>query len=98
MAYRPLPSRPEAPRGFLMPLLAWDGARTATAREGDRMDSRTVDVQVRQRLEALAHANRIRQARAELKRGIADGRVSAADVILFHPREVEGMPVADLLT
>ena len=32
------------------------------------------------------------------KRPPADGRVSAADVILFHPREVEGMPVADVLT
>jgi hypothetical protein len=62
------------------------------------MDSRTIDVQTRQRLEALARANRVRQARAELKRRIADGHVSAADIILFHAREVEGMPVADVLT
>ena len=62
------------------------------------MDSGTIDVQPDQRLEALARANRIRQVRAELKRGIADGNVSAAEVILLNQREVEGMPVAEVLT
>jgi len=61
------------------------------------MDSGTIDVQSRQRAEALGRANRVRQARAELKRRIADGDVSAAEVILFHPWEVGSMPVADVL-
>jgi hypothetical protein len=62
------------------------------------MDSTTIDVQTRQRVDALARANRVRIARAALKRRIADGHVSAAQVILLHPSEAEGMPVADVLT
>ena len=62
------------------------------------MELGTIDVQTRQRGEALTRANQVRQARAELKRRIADGKVSAAEVILLHPWEVETMPVADVLT
>jgi hypothetical protein len=62
------------------------------------MDSGTIDVQKPQRVKALARANRVRQARAVLKRRIADGHVSAAEVILFNSWEVESMPVADVLT
>lgn len=51
-----------------------------------------------QRLDALARATRIRQVRAQLKRRIAAGHVSAAAVILLHQREVESMPVAEVLT
>jgi hypothetical protein len=61
------------------------------------MESGTRDVQPRQRLEALARATRIRQVRARLKRRIAAGQVSAAEVILLHQWEVESMPVAELL-
>jgi hypothetical protein len=61
------------------------------------MESGTIDVQARQRVEALGRANQVRQARAELKRRIADGQMSAAEVILLHPWEVETMPVVDLL-
>jgi hypothetical protein len=62
------------------------------------MDPGTADAQTDQRLTALARANRVRQARAELKQRIADGDVSAAEVILFHRWEVDGMPVGDVLT
>jgi hypothetical protein len=62
------------------------------------MDLRTSDGQLVQRQQALARANRIRQTRAKLKRRIADGEVSAADAILFHQRDVDGMRVADVLT
>lgn len=62
------------------------------------MDSQTIEVQPHQRLEALARANRVRQARAKLKRRIAHGDVSAGEVILFHQQEVDSMPVADVLT
>jgi|SRR5581483_3804530 len=50
-----------------------------------------------QRLKALAQANRIRLARAELKRRIADGDVSAAEVILDCPDEAASWSVGELL-
>ena len=51
-----------------------------------------------QHLQALKRANAVRLARAELKRRIADGGVSAAEVILSSPWEAESMTVSDLLT
>jgi hypothetical protein len=50
-----------------------------------------------QHLTALARANRVRLARAELKRRIGNGELSAADVLRECPWEVESMTVADLL-
>ena len=50
-----------------------------------------------QRLRALGRANEVRLARAELKRRIADGEVSAAQVILACPTEVRSWSVGDLL-
>ena len=38
-----------------------------------------------QHLQALHHANRVRLARAELKRKVAGGAIAAADVILTSP-------------
>jgi hypothetical protein len=51
-----------------------------------------------QHLRALQRANAVRLARAELKRRVAEGDVSAANVILDSPWEAESMTVADLLT
>lgn len=51
-----------------------------------------------QRLRALEHANAVRLARAELKRRIAEGEVSAADVILTCPESVQRWTVGELLT
>lgn len=50
-----------------------------------------------QRLRALARANEVRLARADLKRRIADGRVSAAEVILCPPEAARSWAVGDLL-
>jgi hypothetical protein len=50
-----------------------------------------------QRLRALEHANAIRLARAELKRRIADGEISAAEVILGCPDEAARWTVGELL-
>lgn len=50
-----------------------------------------------QRLDALRQANKIRLARAELKRQIAQGRLSAALVILESPEEANTWAVRDLL-
>ena len=50
-----------------------------------------------QRLRALERANEVRLARAELKRRIADGAVSAAQVILESPPAASSWAVGDLL-
>ena len=50
-----------------------------------------------QRLRALERANAVRLARAELKRRIADGEVSAAEVILTCPWEANSWTIGDLL-
>jgi hypothetical protein len=50
-----------------------------------------------QHLRALARANQVRLARAELKRGVAFGKVQVAEVILYCPWEARSMAVADLL-
>src|SRR6476646_9526774 len=51
-----------------------------------------------QHLQALQRANAVRLARADLKRRVAEGGVSAAEVILSSPWEAESMSVSDLLT
>jgi hypothetical protein len=50
-----------------------------------------------QRLRALEQANAVRLKRAELKRQIAGGEVSAADVILACPKEAGKWTLAELL-
>jgi hypothetical protein len=50
-----------------------------------------------QHLRALERANRVRLARASLKRRIGDGELSAADVFLECPWEAASMSVADVL-
>ncbi len=50
-----------------------------------------------QHLQALSRANQVRLARAELKRRIATGEITAGDVILDSPWEAHSMAVADLL-
>ena len=50
-----------------------------------------------QHLRALAQANRVRLARAELKRQVAEGETSVSDVVLACPWEAESMTVSDLL-
>jgi hypothetical protein len=48
-------------------------------------------------MRALARANQVRLARAELKRKVAVEEVDVADVILECPWEAHSMAVADLL-
>jgi hypothetical protein len=50
-----------------------------------------------QHMRALERANKVRLARAELKRQVAGGEVSVAEVILDCPWEADSMAVADLL-
>lgn len=50
-----------------------------------------------QRLRALERANAVRLARAELKRRIAEGDASAAEVILEPPAEAVSWAIGELL-
>jgi hypothetical protein len=50
-----------------------------------------------QHMRALAQANRVRLARAELKRQVAEGETPVADVVLTCPWEAESMTISDLL-
>jgi hypothetical protein len=51
-----------------------------------------------QHLRALERANRVRLARAELKRAVARGDTDAAEVVRECPWETESMSLAELLT
>ncbi len=50
-----------------------------------------------QHMRALARANEVRLARAELKRRIGYGEVSVAEVVARAPWEADSMTIADLL-
>lgn len=57
----------------------------------------TATVGPAQHLRALEHANRVRLARAEMKRRVASGEASAADVVLENPWHAESMSISELL-
>ena len=50
-----------------------------------------------QYMRALERANKVRLARAELKRRISTGEIDVTDVLLHCPWEADSMAVADLL-
>ena len=56
-----------------------------------------IDPSSPQYMRALERANKVRLARADLKRGVASGEIDVAEVILGCPWEAESMAVADLL-
>lgn len=51
-----------------------------------------------QHLRALERANRVRLARAELKRRVAAGELTAAEVVDRSPWEAERMTLCELIT
>lgn len=51
-----------------------------------------------QHLRALERANRVRLARAELKRRVAAGAVTVAEIVDASPWEAESMTLAELIT
>ena len=59
--------------------------------------SATIDAGQEQHLQALEYANRVRLARARMKRRIAAGELSAADVVLSCPWQAHSMSISDLL-
>ena len=60
-------------------------------------NSAGVGAEQQQHLRALEYANRVRLARARMKRKIAAGELSAADVVLTCPWQAHSMSVSDLL-
>lgn len=50
-----------------------------------------------QHMRALAHANRVRLARASLKRAILAGQLDTVEVVRTCPWEVETMTIGELL-
>lgn len=65
--------------------------------EGVMMPAAATVVAAPQHMEALAHANRVRLARASLKRAILAGQADVVEVIRTCPWEVETMTVGELL-
>jgi len=61
------------------------------------MDATARTAPAPQHLQALGRANAVRLARAELKRRIATGELTAGEVVLECPWEAHSMTVADLL-
>jgi hypothetical protein len=59
--------------------------------------SATATIAPAQHMRALELANRVRLARAELKRRVANAELSAAEVIVSCPWEAGTMPISDLL-
>jgi hypothetical protein len=61
------------------------------------MGETATSVAAPQHLRALEQANRVRLARAELKRRVAAQATTVADVVLECPWEAESMALSDLL-
>jgi hypothetical protein len=62
----------------------------------DMGDTATIDA-APQHLKALQQANRVRLARAELKRQVAAAETTAAEVVLECPWQASSMELSDLL-
>jgi hypothetical protein len=60
-------------------------------------NSATVSAGQEQHLQALEYANRVRLARARMKRKIGAGELSAAEVVLSCPWQAHSMSISDLL-
>ena len=59
--------------------------------------SATVSAGQEQHLRALEYANRVRLARARMKRKIAAGELAASEVVLSSPWQAHSMTISDLL-
>ena len=60
-------------------------------------NSATVDAGREQHLKALEYANRVRLARARMKRRVAAGELTAAEVVMNCPWQAQSMSISDLL-
>ena len=73
------------------------GSCKAETIPGRIMGEFATSVAAPQHLRALQQANRVRLARAELKRRVAAQATTVADVVLECPWEAESMALSDLL-
>jgi hypothetical protein len=60
-------------------------------------NSVTLDAGQEQHLRALEYANRVRLARARMKRRVAAGELTAAEVVMNCPWQAQSMSISDLL-
>src|ERR671917_1380097 len=60
-------------------------------------NSATAGAGQQQHLRALEYANRVRLARARMKRKVAAGELSATEVVLNCPWQAHSMSISDLL-
>src|SRR5215469_11235358 len=86
---------PRGPLPFVntRPSAGWTNGR----KRSNHMSETATMTPAPQRLRALERANAVRLARAELKRRIAEGEASAADVILDPPDEAQSWAIGELL-
>jgi hypothetical protein len=61
------------------------------------MSAASTVVPAPQHMQALAHANRVRLARASLKRAIGSSQLDVTEVVRDCPWEVETMTIGELL-
>lgn len=61
------------------------------------MSAASTVVSAPQHMQALAHANRVRLARASLKRAIGSSQMDVTEVVRNCPWEVETMTIGELL-
>jgi len=61
------------------------------------MSAASTVVSAPQHMQALAHANRVRLARASLKRSIGSNQMDVTEVVRNCPWEVETMTIGELL-
>lgn len=61
------------------------------------LDTHPIEPAEPQHMRALERANKVRLARAELKRRVASGETSVSEVILRCPWEADSMAIGDLL-
>jgi hypothetical protein len=61
------------------------------------MSAASTVVSAPQHMQALAHANRVRLARASLKRAIGSNQMDVTEVVRSCPWEVETMTIGELL-
>ena len=61
------------------------------------MSAATSVVHAPQHMQALAHANRVRLARASLKRAVLANQIDVTEVVRECPWEVETMTIGELL-
>jgi hypothetical protein len=72
-------------------------ARHDARPDGEVELSATATAAAPQHMQALAQANRVRLARADLKRQVSEGEIGVSEVVLSCPWEAESMAIADLL-